>query len=406
MKELPESAARDHEELAIQIALGKVLRSSRSWSHPETGHAFARAEELAKKLGETGQLVSVLMGQKSAADGSGQFRLARELGARLLTAAEASGDRTAICGAHERLGYTLIWLAQYTQAQKHLELAESYYDEANLGAFAFMGTDTLALAAIPSLLLGFPDRAGQLLRDGLHRAKRRDHPFFLGLAHMWGGMVSRFLHDADGALQHAQALHRLAAKQPAFQCMADQNMGRALMFQGRWQEGVIHSRQAIALHKTSGLLSQLPWTRLDEAEFLASQKQADEGLALVAEVLADWEDDAALIKPPALRLRADLLALSDADAPAIVAAYKAALECAHSQGARYFELQAALPFARWLKSLGRIEEARTVLAEVYGPFTEGFDTVLLKEAKALLDEFSNRGSGAIAQSKRSRKRTT
>jgi predicted ATPase len=62
MKELPESAARDHDELGIQIALGTVLRSSRSWSHPETEHTFARAEELAKKLGETGQLVSVLMG--------------------------------------------------------------------------------------------------------------------------------------------------------------------------------------------------------------------------------------------------------------------------------------------------------------------------------------------------------
>jgi tetratricopeptide (TPR) repeat protein len=360
---------------------------------------------LAKKLGETGQLVSVLMGQKSAADGSGQFRLARELGERLLAAAQLSGDRTAVCGAHERLGNTLIWLAQYTQAQQHLELAESYYDEANPhGAFAFMGTDNLSLAAIPSLLLGFPERAGQLLSDGLRRAERRDHPFFLGLAHMWGGMVSRFLHDADGAWRHAQALDRLAAKQPAFQCMADQNMGRALMFQGRWQEGVIHSRRALALHKTSGLLSQLPLTRLDEAEFFASQQQVDDGLALVAEVLADWEADAALIRPLALRLRANLLALSNANAPAIVGAYKAALESAHSQGTRYFELQTAISFGRWLQSRGRFAEARTAVAEVYGWFTEGFDTVTLKEAKALLDELDIR-SGATAQSKRSRKRT-
>ncbi len=404
MKELPESAARDQVEFEVQIALGRVLRSSRSWSHPETKHAFARAEELAKKLGEPIQLMLVLLGQKSAADGSGQFRLARELGELLLAAAERSGDRAAVCGAHARLGNTLTSLAQYVPARKHLELADSNYEEDSRGEFAFMGTDAVALAAIPSLLLGFPDRARQLLKNGVRRAERRQHPFFLGLAHMWGGMVSRFLDDADGALHHAQALNRLAEQQPVFQCMADQNLGRALMLQGRWEEGVTYSRRAIPLHQTSGLLAQLPWAKLDVAAFFASQNKTDEALALVAEVLADWEENA-LLRPPALRQRAGLIALRSADASAIDEAYRTAIESAHSQGARFFELQAAIPFARWLKSQGRIVEARKLLAGVYGWFTEGFDTVLLKEAKALLDELNKRG-GVIVQSNRSRKPAT
>jgi hypothetical protein len=55
---------------------------------------------------------------------------------------------------------------------------------------------------------------------------------------------------------------------------------------------------------------------------------------------------------------------------------------------RFDQLEGASHFARWLRSRGRIDEARTVLTEIYNWFTEGFDTLALKEAKALLDELS------------------
>jgi hypothetical protein len=72
----------------------------------------------------------------------------------------------------------------------------------------------------------------------------------------------------------------------------------------------------------------------------------------------------------------------------IDAAYRAAIECARSQGARYYELQATTPFARWLKSQGRAAGAQTLLADIYSCFTEGFDTADLKDAKSLLDELN------------------
>jgi hypothetical protein len=51
-------------------------------------------------------------------------------------------------------------------------------------------------------------------------------------------------------------------------------------------------------------------------------------------------------------------------------------------------LRATVTLARLLKRLGKTEEARAILAEIYGWFTEGFDTADLKEAKVLLDELS------------------
>ena len=121
----------------------------------------------------------------------------------MLAAAERSADRSALCAAHTRLGETLIWCARYRDAQAHLELGNSYYDEADRNELGLMGVDALALAAIPTLVLGFPERARQLLKDGLSRAEHRGDPLWVGIVRMWGGMVSAFLRDAGGALEHA-----------------------------------------------------------------------------------------------------------------------------------------------------------------------------------------------------------
>ena len=66
--------------------------------------------------------------------------------------------------------------------------------------------------------------------------------------------------------------------------------------------------------------------------------------------------------------------------------FQRALEVARKQQAKSWELRAAMSLARHWRSQGRREEARELLAPVYGWFTEGFDTHDLKEAKALLDE--------------------
>ena len=69
--------------------------------------------------------------------------------------------------------------------------------------------------------------------------------------------------------------------------------------------------------------------------------------------------------------------------------YERALAVARQQQAKSWELRAAMSMARLWRDQGKREEARELLAPVYGWFTEGFDTRDLKEAKALLGEFKN-----------------
>jgi adenylate cyclase len=79
------------------------------------------------------------------------------------------------------------------------------------------------------------------------------------------------------------------------------------------------------------------------------------------------------------------------DAPTATEAencFRRAIEIARSQSAKLLELRATTSLAALFAKKGRREEARTILAEIYGWFTEGFDTADLKEAKALLEELN------------------
>ena len=83
-----------------------------------------------------------------------------------------------------------------------------------------------------------------------------------------------------------------------------------------------------------------------------------------------------------------LLAQNPSDGAEAERCFRTAIEIARRQSARLAELRATTSLARLLAKQGRRDEARAMLAEIYGWFTEGFDTADLKDAKALLDELN------------------
>jgi predicted ATPase len=77
------------------------------------------------------------------------------------------------------------------------------------------------------------------------------------------------------------------------------------------------------------------------------------------------------------------------DAAKAEAYFESALAVARKQQAKSWELRAAMSMARLWRDQGKRDEARALLAPIYGWFTEGFDTLDLREAKALLDELAS-----------------
>jgi predicted ATPase len=81
-----------------------------------------------------------------------------------------------------------------------------------------------------------------------------------------------------------------------------------------------------------------------------------------------------------------VLASPSPDADEAEARFESALGASRKQRAKSWELRAAMSMARLWRDQGKVQQARELLAPVYGWFTEGFDTLDLKEAKALLEE--------------------
>jgi predicted ATPase len=127
------------------------------------------------------------------------------------------------------------------------------------------------------------------------------------------------------------------------------------------------------------------------AECLEKQGNTDEALTVLGAAVVHFERSGsdATWEPEVHRLIGDLLLRRNPSAPdRAEVSYRRAIERAHSQEARSWELRAATSLARLWRDQGKPAEARDLLAPVYGWFTEGFDTADLKDAQALLAELA------------------
>jgi predicted ATPase len=124
------------------------------------------------------------------------------------------------------------------------------------------------------------------------------------------------------------------------------------------------------------------------AEVYLVAKRADDGLRVVSEGLGDLEGSRLIHHAELHRLKGELLLLQNASAqPQAESCFREAVEVARRQQAKSWELRASTSLARLIAKQGR-RKARTMLAEIYGWFTEGFDTAELKDAKTLLDDLA------------------
>src|SRR5215467_10568834 len=129
----------------------------------------------------------------------------------------------------------------------------------------------------------------------------------------------------------------------------------------------------------------------DLAKGYGEMGEPKKGLALVDEVLTAIERNSEYqMKAEFHRLKGQLLLLqSPSNSKEAELWFRSAIDVARSQQAKSWELRATTSLSRLLASQHRRDEAYAILGEIYGWFTEGFDTTDLKEAKALLDELAS-----------------
>jgi predicted ATPase len=267
-----------------------------------------------------------------------------------------------------------------------------------------MPTDQLVLMRSHlSWLFGFLGHLDQALVQqdtALGEARRLCHPPTLAIALAGTGLLC--VHWGPGlVLQYADELLALATEHGLehFRMMALIERGWSLAGLGRADEGTPPLAAGL---RDVGYISFRPWALTLLANACRTAGQCQAALAHLAEArgLAE-EKEVRYFQAETLRQTGDVL-LAMGDAAAAEASYREAMAIAQRQNAKLWELRAATSLARLWRDHGKCIEARDLLAPVYDCFTEGLDTDVLKDAKALLEELTapafpaSRGSAAAA----------
>jgi DNA-binding SARP family transcriptional activator/predicted ATPase len=387
---------RAEQELDLQLSLGRAYMGGDD--RPLLGmiEAYTRARELGQQMGKTSELSGIVGQLATAHYVRGEHQRARALGEEALSLAQRTGDPLLVALGHWRLGYVLFALGEFIEARAHLEPMLAFYEPQHHRPLVLLsgsdaGVSAVAYDACCLWFLGYPDQALKKSQEAMVLARALDHPFSLAeIVFFSGCMFHAMDRNAQAMKDSAEELARLAGEKlmPTWLGMAVRCRGQALAMLGQAQEGMAQMREGMAIHQAVDAGLWLPGTLGALAAAQAKAGSPQEGLATLSEALdlveqtgeRCWEEELH-------RLRGVLLLMQGNEADA-EASLQHAIEIARRQQARSWELRATTSLSRLWQKQGRVGEAREMLAEIYGWFTEGFDTPDLQEAKALLDELS------------------
>ncbi|HLW69308.1 MAG TPA: adenylate/guanylate cyclase domain-containing protein [Candidatus Binataceae bacterium] len=392
---LPETPERDWQELALQAALGPSLMETKGDSTPEVEAVCSRVAELGERIDETQYVFGARGGLFLNRMNRGQFEAAHGIATQLLSLARASDDPDKLLVAHTFMGIILFWTGELTSAHAHFEQAAERFDpprQRRLIALYGMdiATGCSGYAAWPLWMLGRPDQALHRTRRTLSLAQERGHLSSSAMALHHAAFCHVFRREPRIARELLEAGLALANEHGFGFWTALDNilLGRALAQSSQEPEGIAHMEEGLEAARARGLGLELTYGALAEA--YANTGRAAEGLRLIGETLATVSGIGQNSTEPELhRIKGELLLLEDrSELGEAERCFRTAIEKAQRIGAKSWELRATTSLAQLLGKHGRRAEARAMLAEIYNWFTEGFDTLDLIEAKALLDELN------------------
>jgi predicted ATPase len=402
---LPLSDECKKQELALLLALGPALQSTKGFGAPEIEPVYLRARELCQQIGETSQLFPVLWGLWLLYLQRGELQMARDLAMQLFSLAQRLRDSALLLEAHHALWANSFFLGELTLARAHSEHGIDLYDSPQHRVLAFLygghdpGVCCRDFGALALWLLGYPDQALKRSHAALALAEKLSHPLSLAEALGYAAWLHEFRREREAVQERAEALLELASKHgfPYWLTQGTILRGWAVADEGQTTEiGVAQMCQGLLAYRTTGAEVARSHYLVLLAKIYGKVKKAEEGLAVVSEALAwsrkngGWYYEAELH-----RLKGELLlnperGMQNAEVVHRSAeeSFSEAIEISRRQQAKSLELRAAMSLSGLWQRQGKKTAARQLLAEIYGWFTEGFDTADLRQARALLEELS------------------
>ncbi len=391
LEQLAAGPRRDARELTMLLALAPIYRVTRGWTAPELERVLNRILVLCDTVGTDEQRAVALYGFESLLVVQAKLERAQVVDEELRTVYARTERTSPLSGVMQsgvqlHLGrlvegneaYERIFLEHDPALQQYYVLDMHGWNDAVLGR---------AWQAHALWCLGYPERALSRGREAVQSASDMELPFNEAMAATYLALLQQLRADRATARAQAHVAYELTVqyKAPYYQAWAHILLCYAEAWEQPDVDHVARLRGAIEEFKSSGARLRLPYYLGLLARLCRRSGQMDDGLAVIDEAMAEaranseWWWDAELH-----RLRAELLHAAQGADDEVEAALTQAREIARSQEAKSLELRAAMSLARLWSEQGRADEARRRLGDVYGWFTEGFDTPDLRRARALL----------------------
>jgi predicted ATPase len=397
---LPEPSERISREIDFRLALGTPLSAIRGLGSVETQAAYSRAKELCAGAGDTPELFRSLVGLWLYHLSRPNMETASELSRELFDLAARLGSDEFRLLAELAACATCFWSGRYASVPSHTARVRVLYDpERHRGPKIYFMDPAMGALAIESQALwclGYPERASERGLAALAMGQTVAHRFSLCWALRCEAWLRILRREPELMAARTKAYLAVAREQGfAYECAIASMLE---IWHDAWVTGQCGDdrteafRSALAEGRRMGFRLHLGLWHALFAECLEKRGNADESLAALEAAVVHLErrGSDAIWEPEVHRLMGDLLLRRNPSAPdPAEASYRRAIERARSQEAKSWELRAAASLARLWRDQGKPAEAGALLAPVCGWFTEGFDTLDLKQAKALLEELAD-----------------
>ena len=321
-----------------------------------------------------------------------------DLAAQFLALAEKQGTIIPLMVGHRLLGISSLSTGDILNGRMHYDQALSLYDAAKHRPLATrFGQDirvsALSFRSIALWMLGYPEAALTDVDQVVKGAREIGHAASLiyalaatSVPHLLVGNYASVNAQTDEAVAMAEEIAEVS-----WMAISETVQGYVLAITGKASEAVHQITSGIAAYRSMGATVWLPKELSYLAKAYAELGQFDDAWRCSEEAITHIETTKERWWQAEVNRSAGEIALLSPDRAAAKAEtyFERALAVARQQQAKSWELRAAMSMARLWRDQGKRNEARNLLAPVYGWFTEGFDTLDLKEAKALLDELAS-----------------
>jgi predicted ATPase len=401
---LPGTPALCRKQIKCQIGLTFALMHTRGYAASETRASLEQARALIKRAEAMGEppedpvlLFSVLHGFWVASFNAFNGDVTCNLAAELLSLAEKQRLLPWQMIGHQITGHSLSATGELSDGRTHFDVALTLYGSIKHRPWELrFGIETLvAILSIRSHVLwqlGYPDAALADVKRALQEARDSGQAVSLMFALFWTSLTQILCGNFAAATKQHDELIALADEKGSlfWRAYCTSTQGCLFALTGKASDAVKTINAGIAACRSTGASFFAPFSLSYLAKANAEIGQFDDAWRCIGDALTAIETTKEKWHEAEVNRIAGEIALKspEPDPTKAETYFERALSVARQQQAKSWELRPAMSLARLWRSRGKVQQARELLAPVYGWFTEGFDTRDLKDAKALLEELA------------------